>query len=125
MTIDYTSLENAIRSLREGLDPPPKNDRERDGAIQRFEYTFELAWKFAKRALDHNGIRSTSPKTVIRDLAEQAWIADAALWMEFLRARNASSHSYEEKTAEEVFQSAVLFVPECEALLKRLKKETS
>lgn len=44
--IDYTSLENAIKSLEKALSRIPKNDIERDGVIQRFEYTFELAWKF-------------------------------------------------------------------------------
>lgn len=64
--ISFEPLENALTSLKSALVPPPKNDRERDGAIQRFGYTFELAWKLAKRVLAKNGIDSASPKAVIR-----------------------------------------------------------
>ena len=49
--IDFSSLEKAAASLKQALERPPKNDLERDGVIQRFEYTFELCWKFIRRLL--------------------------------------------------------------------------
>lgn len=39
--IDLNLLENSLKQFEEGLHP--KNQLERDGAIQRFEFTFELS----------------------------------------------------------------------------------
>ena len=124
MQTSFEPLEKALQSLKNALNPAPLNDRERDGAIQRFEYTFELSWKAAKRVLLENGIDSRAPKTVIRDLAQQGWIEDAELWLEFLKARNATSHSYQEEVAENVFDHAKKFTKECEKLISILKKNS-
>lgn len=122
--IELSSLEKALVSLEAALTPPPANDRERDGAIQRFEYTFELAWKMGKRVLEANGVQSLSPRNVIRDLAQVGWIQNAELWMDFLNARNAVSHTYRDATAQEVFELAKKFAIPCRALLEVLKDRT-
>ena len=54
MALDLTPLERALASLEEAFqacDALPDNSLMRDGAIQRFEFTYELAWKFLRRAL--------------------------------------------------------------------------
>ena len=122
MTTSITPLETALASLLDALSPPPRNDRERDGAIQRFEYTFELTWKVGKRKLEETGIISTSPRSVIRDMAQQGWIMDAELWLGFLRARNYTSHIYSAKLAELVFSHAQAFAAECSSLCQTMKK---
>lgn len=121
MKTDFSAMESALASLENALEPPPRNDRERDGAIQRFEYTFELTWKTAKKVLENSGIVSPSPKSVIRDLAQQGWIKDAELWLSFLKARNWTVHTYKEETAQTVFEKVKAFAPECHRLLKELK----
>jgi len=123
MGINLSAVSKALQSLQDALSPPPKNDRERDGAIQRFEYTFELIWKTAKKILSYHGVESHSPRSVIRDLGQQGWIDDVDEWLGFLEARNLTSHTYEENSAEEVFESAKRFCPKADALLQRLKKE--
>jgi len=120
-SIEFSPLEKALKSLADALEPPPRNDRERDGAIQRFKYTFELAWNTAKRTLETVGISSESPHSVIRALAQQGWITNPETWMDFLDARNRTVHIYKEEVAKEVFESAEAFRPECEHLLKWLK----
>ena len=75
MTVNFSALEMALASLESALTPPPRNDRERDGAIHRFEYIFELCWKTAKNCLKQSGIDSPSPKSVIRDMGQQKWIS--------------------------------------------------
>ena len=42
--VEIAPLINALESLKSGLKEPPKNDLERDGVIQRFEFTFELTF---------------------------------------------------------------------------------
>ena len=52
MSLDVTSLGNAVRRLREGLERhkrEPTDEQLRDGLIQRFEFTYELTHKMLKR----------------------------------------------------------------------------
>lgn len=123
MVIDFEKLEHALNSLRQAVAQPPKNDLERDGGIQRFKYCFELVWKTSKRALNALGIQSQSPRSVIRDLAQQGFISDAVLWMSLLEARNYTSHTYNEATAKWVFSHCSLFLKEADMLVVRLKSE--
>jgi nucleotidyltransferase substrate binding protein (TIGR01987 family) len=69
------------------------------------------------------GIFSNSPKSVIRDLAQQGFIEDPKVWLKFLLARNYTSHTYEESTARWVFEESKLFIVEAEFLLSRLERE--
>jgi nucleotidyltransferase substrate binding protein (TIGR01987 family) len=123
MATDFTTIEKALGQLESALRSPPANDLERDGAIQRFEYTFELAWKVAKRVLEDSGIIATTPKAVIRELGSHGWINDVEKWLDFLKARNSSVHTYVEKTAIDVFRSAQGFPAECRALVEKLKRQ--
>jgi hypothetical protein len=61
---------------------------------------------------------------VIRELAQQSLIADADLWMLLLEARNYTSHTYNESTAQWVFSQASRFLLEAELLVAKLKAET-
>ncbi|MBP9682513.1 MAG: nucleotidyltransferase substrate binding protein [Bacteriovorax sp.] len=44
--IDFTALDDALKTFEDAIKSPPKSELERDGVIQRFEYTFELCWKW-------------------------------------------------------------------------------
>lgn len=121
MVVHFTAYDRSLASLEAALQPPPRNDRERDGAIQRFEYSFETVWKTAKRVLQDSGVTSTSPRDVIRDCAAQTWIEDADLWFQFLAMRNRTSHAYDAKTAEEVFNGLAGFLEEAKKLGVKLK----
>ena len=124
-TVSLIPLKSALISLQAALTPPPANDRERDGAIQRFEYTFELSWKTAKRALAQHGIEAQNPRDVIRELGSQSWISSVEEWFGYLDARNKTSHIYEEDCAIEVFEMAKLFAPACQNLLKTIEDRLS
>ncbi len=124
MRVEFGPVERALESLRKAVANPPRNDLERDGVIQRFEYSFELTWKTAKRVLARAGVDAQSPRAVIRELAQQGLIADAELWMLLLEARNYTSHTYNESTAQWVFSQASRFLLEAELLVAKLKAET-
>lgn len=121
--VDFSKLEKALLSLEEALIPPPANTRERDGAIQRFEYTFELTWKTAKRILLNVGIETDSPKSVIRELGRAGWVTNPELWMDFLDARNKTSHNYEELISDQVFSLVPFFAQEARQLLEVLRSK--
>ncbi len=118
--IDLTLLRNALVNLKEALNP--KNDLERDGAIQRFEYTFELSWKALARLLESDKpLSDNSVKGILREGGKQNIIEDVEAWFKFQEARNKTSHIYDKKVAEEVFLSAQKFTPFCDSLIRNIE----
>lgn len=116
--ISIQQFAKALQSLKEALQHP-KSDISRDAAIQRFEFTVELAWKTTKK---HMGSSSTAPKEVVREMAQNKYITDVAFWISAIDHRNLTSHTYNEDVANDVYDFAVKFVPEAESLLVRLNR---
>ena len=99
---DYS---RAVKKLKEALDKKaPKGDIVVDGAIQRFEFTFELAWKLAMRILEHNGIDAATPRSVIKETFKMKIITDGDGWIDMLEDRNKTSHIYDEDQAFAVYE---------------------
>jgi nucleotidyltransferase substrate binding protein (TIGR01987 family) len=88
----------AMRAARE------LNTLEREGVVQRFEYTWELAWKVLKDYLDHTGVvlDTVTPASVVRAAFAANLIADGEAWLRALDARNRMSHTYSAKAFEAV-----------------------
>ena len=80
------------------------NDFEADGMIQRFEFTFELAWKLLKSYAEYQGVGKEimGSRDAIRWAFENGLITDSNVWMEMIKRRNDTSHTYDEDTASEV-----------------------
>jgi nucleotidyltransferase substrate binding protein (TIGR01987 family) len=76
---------------------------QRDAAIQRFEFTFELAWKALKDFYFDKGVDLNSPKDVFRHAFASGDIQDEKIWLQMLKDRNLTSHTYNESLACEVF----------------------
>ena len=135
MSLDYTSLGNAIAQLEKSLayanSPVALSDaglREqlRNSVIQCFEFTYELSWKMLKRYLEET---EASPadldlgtfQSLIRLGNERGLLrSDWRLWKTFRQARTDSSHTYDAAKAEAVFAIAPEFLREAQALLQRL-----
>lgn len=118
-----TPFRKALASLEEVI-AQPKNDFIRDATIQRFEYTYELAWKMIKRHLDWAGFSDTaalSRKDLFREAAKIGLIPDPERWFDYNRARNESSHAYNQEIAEDVYKIARDFLPDAAALLAALR----
>lgn len=131
--MDLGSFRKALNSLDRGLEraqSAPDDEELRDGAIQRFEYTYELAWKSLKRILE---LEAASPDAIdilsFRDLirlgAERGFIEEPSEWFEFREERNISSHTYDEAKAAEVYTSALRFGPVARRLLEKLEARIS
>ncbi|MCY4398749.1 MAG: nucleotidyltransferase substrate binding protein [Gemmatimonadetes bacterium] len=95
----FRNFSRAYALLREAAENDPKHlsDLEREGLIQRFEYTFELAWKTLKDRLAHDGVRipTITPRNVIRCAFSAGLIDDGEAWIDMLTDRNAMSHQYD------------------------------
>lgn len=102
-----TKLNNftaANKRLREAVTAY-KNDKSnalyRDALIQRFEFTFELAWKTTSDILRGQGIVMDviSPKSVFKAAYGAGYIDDEEVWVKIIDDRNSMSHTYDEETA--------------------------
>jgi nucleotidyltransferase substrate binding protein (TIGR01987 family) len=75
----------------------------RDALIQRFEFTFEMAWRCLHRYLSAKGERVAQQAWAVLPLAFQSQlIDDAEAWEELRECRNNTSHTYNEALAIEV-----------------------
>lgn len=103
--LKWEDFHRALQRLEAALSKEPDaDDMYLDATIQRFEFTFELAWKLMKAVLDYEGIEVNSPRSSIREAWKQHLIADAEKWLDMQVKRNLSTHTYNEETAEEIYQ---------------------
>lgn len=136
MSLDLSSLEKAIDALSSSLkiahqatNTPTVGLFEviRAGVIQNFEVAYEQSWKMIKRFLEKNFasdyVDGITRRELYRLAAESQLIQDVDLWMNFHRARNETSHTYNKSTAADVFNSAESFLAEVQMLLAILKKK--
>lgn len=101
----YLDFKSALERLREALDEDLlKGSIVVDGTIQRFEFTFELAWKVAKNFLSYNGIEVETPRLVIKESFKAGIIKDGDGWIDMLEDRNKTSHIYDEKQALKIYE---------------------
>lgn len=101
----FADFEKAARKLKEALaeDPRQAAGTVLDGTIQRFEFTFELAWKLAKHVLDYQGIEAGSPRDVIKEAFAQNFFKDGDAWIAMLEDRNRTSHVYDEEQVLRIY----------------------
>lgn len=103
------NYKRAFVLLREGIttmEERPLSQLEKEGVIQRFEYTWELAWKLLKDYLEVSGVvlAIVTPATVIKAAFAAKLIDDGDGWMQALDARNKMSHTYDVKVFEQIIQ---------------------
>ena len=103
----FDNFSRAFILLREGIESIDERDLsqlEREGLIQRFEYSWELAWKTLKDYLDFQGVNleTATPRSVIRAAFAAKIVTRGDDWMAALDARNKMSHTYNFKIFEEV-----------------------
>jgi len=79
------------------------SDLEKEGLIQRFEYTHELAWHVMKDFFEYEGNTTImGSRSATREAFAKNIIHDGEGWMDMIKSRNQTSHTYNEVTAEEI-----------------------
>lgn len=117
--------ESALKNLQEALNIANPSDLERDGTIQRFEYSYEIMWKLAQRILKDNEVTAETPKAVFRELGRLGWIDNVESWFEFQKSRNETSHEYGKALALKSYQLARIFLPLAQQLIVVLKAKAN
>jgi len=99
----FKQLDSAYGRLQEALAVPLTEPLALDGTIQRFEFTFELAWKTLKTFLADQGIICNSPKSCLQEAFTMGWLSDEENWLALFQARNLTSHVYNEEMAMDIY----------------------
>jgi nucleotidyltransferase substrate binding protein (TIGR01987 family) len=125
----FQNFDRGVALLREALEAGPSalSPLEKEGVIQRFEYTFELAWKSVKDYLEANGliISPVTPRQVLKDAFSAKVIADGQTWIDMLDHRNLLSHTYDFAVFENAVDViAARYLPAMEAVHEFLLQET-
>ena len=101
--IKIDNFQRGLDRLKEAVERA-KDDLDKDGVIQRFEFTIELLWKALKTVLAYQGIECYSPRSCIKEAYKSYLIEDDEIILDMLEDRNRSSHIYSETTSEEIFE---------------------
>jgi len=95
----------------------------RDATIQRFEYTFEVAWKLLKEYLYHKeGIVCNSPKSCFREAFSVGLLneEETVLFIQMTDDRNLTSHTYDEEIAENLYKKIKNYYALLKSLIERI-----
>lgn len=101
----FASFEKAYKLLSAAVALDHYNDLEKEGLVQRFEFTFELAWKTLKDLLESKGVSIKFPRDAIKEAFASGLLEQGELWLEMLDNRNLLSYTYQEELAELAFTS--------------------
>ena len=91
-------------NAEESLDDEILDEMIKEGLIQRFEYTHELAWNVMKDYAEYQGNPNIGGS---RDASREAFqlklVTNGYIWMDMITSRNKTSHTYNEETANEIY----------------------
>ena len=102
----FSNFKKALAKLGEVVKGKPLDDLselEKEGMIQRFEYTFELAWKTLQDLLEYKGYQDiTGPNPVLEQAFKDGYLQNEKGWRNMKKSRELTSHTYNSKTAEDI-----------------------
>ena len=120
----FSNYCQALQELETFFQPPALNQREEQGLIKPFEYTFELAWNTMRDLLRSQGDASLlGSRDTLREAFRLGLISDGEAWMLMIQDRNLTSHTYNRSTAEAICQSITITYLACfQELRQRLQQ---
>ena len=126
----FKHFSKALRQLTKFIEKGVLNELEKQGIIQSFEYTYELAWNTLKDYFESQGETNIhGSRDAFRLAFKRGLIEDGEIWMHMIESRILTSHTYNEEVAEIVADDIVnryfLEFVALRATIESLKKETS
>lgn len=99
----FSNYQKALQQLRKFIDHGELNELEEQGLIQAFEYTHELAWNVLRDYLLSQGHQAIyGARDATREAFKLELIDDGDCWMDMIRDRNRTSHTYNQETAQAI-----------------------
>lgn len=114
----FSSLQNAVMLANQRA----LSELEEQGLIQAFEYTHELAWNTLRDFLKNNEVRNLyGSKDTTRAAFRAELIGDGEVWMDMIKSRNLTSHTYNEEIAAKIASAIIkVYFTEFKALIAKL-----
>jgi nucleotidyltransferase substrate binding protein (TIGR01987 family) len=100
---EFVNFKRALKKLEE-ICKKEEDEIIRDATIQRFEFTFETAWKCLKRIAYLEGLDCFSPKSCFEVGFKMGFIEDEDIFLEIIDCRNQTTHIYNEDMAIEIYK---------------------
>lgn len=136
MKLDVSPLEKALNRLEKSMNylrsdlarnDPNLYEQFRNSAIQCFEFTYELTYKMLQRQLSQivkapDELKQMTFPEFIRTAADAGLITDVKRFLHYRTARNLTSHTYDEKKAEQVIFVLDEFKQDVQSILSELQK---
>ncbi|MBI9034238.1 MAG: nucleotidyltransferase substrate binding protein [Bacteroidales bacterium] len=122
----FDNYQKALNQLKKAVEISSQrdlNDLEQQGVVQAFEYTHELAWKTLKDFLEYKGNEGIyGSRDATRVSFKLGIVENGEVWMDMIKSRNQSSHTYNEETATKVVNDILKsYYKEFIALEEKLK----
>lgn len=141
----FSNYKKALEKLKQSVEYIPKNvignemefgnegldfvldEMIKEGLIQRFEYTHELAWNVMKDYAEYQGNTNVGgSRDATREAFQLKRISDGHLWMDMINSRNKTLHTYNEATAYEIYYKVLNeYYPAFIAFLKIMEEKRS
>lgn len=102
----FSNYRKALAQLETFFAPPALNEREQQGLIKAFEYTYELAWNTLRDLLRSQGDATLlGSRDTLREAFRLGLIENGEAWMLMIQDRNLTSHTYNRSTADAIAQN--------------------
>ncbi len=102
----FSHYQKALRQLERSVElskQRPLSELEKQGLIKAFEFTHELAWNTMKDYFEYQGTTSLmGSRDATREAFQRGLVSDGDGWMEMIQSRNQTSHTYNQKVADEI-----------------------
>lgn len=108
MATKIFKLKKALSNLGQAIElmsQTPLSNLEKQGVVQAFEFTHELSWKMIKDFFDSQGNSEIyGSKDATRQAFKFGLIHDGDIWTQMIKSTNITSHTYDEKTVDEIVE---------------------
>ena len=120
----FSNFNKALNQLSRFIDKGELNELEKQGLIQSFEYCYELAWNTIKDFYESQGeMGIQGSRDAIRLAFRRGLIENGEIWMDMIKSRAMTAHTYNEDVAEEIGRAIFnQYFPEFLNFRKRVKE---
>jgi len=107
----FSNYEKALEQFNDAIclfESRELSNLEKQGLIQSFEYTHELAWLTLRDFIKSKGNATLyGSKDASREAFSLGLIDDGDIWLDMVISRNLTSHSYDEERVNEIIDKIV------------------
>ena len=104
----FNNFSKAVSQLNKFVEKGALNEMEEQGLIQAFEYTYELAWNTLKDYFESQGETDIhGSRDAFRLAFRRGLIEDGETWMDMIKSRTLTTHTYNEEIAEQIATAVI------------------